>query len=163
MKTPTIFLSVILLTIASCSNSGRPGLSDKELLSLETPERPDMGQNINRLDSIPAGVKYTEERGVDAAAPPVTLDLHSQNLESKNFNPADYYSKVSYVKIKHPLSESGGKFTRSQGISFGSGNMGQPIAKLSDKYIFVNDFLTGLFCYDAQGNFLDTIVVSTYF
>jgi hypothetical protein len=161
MKT-IIFTFVILLTLVACNNSGRPGLQDKELLALETPENPDTRQNINFSDSIPSGVKYTEERGVDAAAPPEILVLHSQNLETKNFNPADYYSKVSYVKIKHPLAESGGKFAGTQGISFGSTKMITPLVKFSDKYIFVNDFRLGLFCYDAQGNFLDTIVGSSY-
>ena len=163
MRTKTIFLFIIILTVASCSNSRRPGLSDKELLALETPERPATGtQGINFLDSIPAGVKYSEERGVDATAPPVTLNLHSQNLESKHFNPTDYYSTVSFVKIKHPMAESGGTFKHTQGISFGSNSVVNPLVKLSDKYIFVNDFRLGLFCYDAQGNFLDTIVESSY-
>jgi uncharacterized protein YcfL len=85
----TIFISVILLTLAACNNSRRPGLSDKELLTLETSERSDQALGINFSDSIPSGVKYTEERGVDAAAPPEKLVLHSQNLETKKFNPAD--------------------------------------------------------------------------
>ena len=158
-----LFVSILLLTLAACTNSSRPGLSDKQLLSLESPERDDTERIVNFSDTIPAGVKYSEERAIDNNTPPVTLDLHSLNIESRNFDPADYYSKVSYIKIKHPFAESGGKFVYTWGISFGSfGRGGMSIVKLSDKYIFVNDFLLGLFCYDAQGNFLDTIAESSF-
>jgi len=152
----TQFTFVIVLTLAACTNSSHPGLSDKQLLSLETSERDETEHVVNFSDTIPAGVKYSEEaRAIDVAAPPVTLDLHSQNIESKKLDPADYYSKVSFVKIKHPRAEVGGKFTNTRGISLLSN---QNLVQLSDKYIFLSDLRLGLFCYDAQGNFLDTIV-----
>ena len=159
----------ILFLIAACGNSRRPGLSDKELFAQrkvetlqETEEQePDFSGMEDYI--VPAGIKYRESRTVDPAHPPVLLDIANRNLNIKKFNLSDYYSKVRYIKMKHPLPTKEGNFlfdakykiSYENGMTSGSG--------LNSQFSFYNDSIVagdaffGYHSYDYEGNFLHTV------
>ena len=163
----SVFL--LSLVIAACGNSRRPGLSDKELFAKrkvetlqETEEQePDFSDMEDKV--VPAGIKYRESRAVDPAHPPVVLDIANRNLNIRKFNLSDYYAKVRYVKIKHPLPVKEGNFlfdakyqiSYENGMSSGSG--------LNSQFSFYNDSIVagdvffGYHSYDNDGKFLHTV------
>ncbi|MDR0697641.1 MAG: DUF4933 domain-containing protein [Tannerella sp.] len=111
------------------------------------------------------GIRYNEVRKINSSAPPVKLNL-AQRPEEKEFNLADYYSKVKYVKLKHPFAEQKKGFLgnaqceisyEERGGTFISG-MNSDIYFTAGNMI-AGDFIFGYHCYDREGNFIYTIAV----
>ena len=185
---------LVLFLVASCSRNKRSGSSDQESFTqqetadmlLETAdtlqETADTLQQQALIDFdtetyvIPPGIKYTESREVDVANPPVVLDIANRNLQIKKFDLSDYYTQVRYIKLKHPESESGGKFffdtsgymefekgiihTGIVGLFFHRGSSGiayNSLFRFTNDYIIAGDAFFGIHCYDKQGIFLYTI------
>ena len=151
---------VMFLIVAACGRNRQPGLSDKELFGQQ---KYDM-----EIYFVSPGIKYKESRTVDPANPPVVFDIANRKLNIRKFNLSDYYSKVRYVKLKHPKSETKGTFLldiRRSNVSSMNEKvwrhrdfiMGRSVFKFTDDYIVAGDACFGLHCYDKEGNFLYTI------
>jgi len=110
------------------------------------------------------------------ANPPVVIDISNRNLQFKKFDLSDYYTQVRYIKLKHPKSESGGRFffdtsgymefeksiihTGIIDLFFHRGSSGfayNSLFRFTNDYIIAGDAFFGIHCYDKQGNFLYTI------
>ena len=151
---------LIFIIIAACGNNRRPGLSDKDLFAQR--EVSDM-----EIFVVAPGIKYTESRAVDPAQPPVVIDIANRKLNIRKFNLSDYYTKVRYIKLKHPKSATKGTFLLDYRTSYISAMgkewerrdfiMGRSIFKFTDDYIVAGDACFGLHCYDKEGKFLYTI------
>ena len=165
MKIKVFFYLVIFLTMAACGHNKRPGLSDKELFVLKAPDT--LRQETVELNEEtyvpPPGIKYNESRAIDPANPPVVLDIANRKLNIKKFDLSDYYTKVRYIKLKHPMPPKEGNFlfdanyyvTYERGAMSASGQNSK--FQFSDDYIIAGDNYFGLHCYDKEGNFLYTI------
>ena len=160
-----ILFCLALLSLFSCRNRN-PNLSDKQLLALIN----DTTQRVvfDADDASSAGVKFTEIRSVDPANPPVLLNIANRNLNIKKFNLSDYYTKVRYVKLKHPKLTKESNFlldVRRSNVSLMDEKvwrrrdfiMGRSVFKFTDDYIIAGDACFGLHCYDKEGKFLYTI------
>ncbi|MFV0417490.1 MAG: DUF4933 domain-containing protein [Dysgonomonas sp.] len=158
---PLLFIAVIIL---ACSGNRKQGLTDEP--QTEEAKTTTIYESEEVMDSIiPApGVKYKGSRAVDVSNPPLKLNLANQSKEDKSLDVADYYSKVKYVKLKHPLpSEQGGflgdanmHMYYEQGSSSGRGiNSNVYLAK--DK-IIAGDRYFGYHCYDKDGTFEYSII-----
>jgi len=169
MKTQLFFYLSVFLLATACGKSKGPGLSDKELFAQkETPDTkqkskketvsPDTGTYV-----VPAGIKYTESRAVDPANPPVVFDIANRKLNIKKFNLSDYYTKVRFIKIKHPMPANEGNFLFDADyyISFENGAISG--FGLSSRFNFMKDSIIagdvyfGYYSYDYEGKFLHTI------
>ena len=161
---------MILLIVAACGKSKRPGLSDSELfaqketadtLRQQTPKDSDAETYV-----VPPGIKYVESRAIEPANPPVVLDIANRKLNIKKFNLSDYYTKVRYIKIKHPMPPAEGNFLFDAYASVYSPtheswrrvqSIFRSQIKFTNDYIVAGDGCFGLHCYDNEGKFLYTI------
>jgi hypothetical protein len=111
------------------------------------------------------GVRYTEVRKINPSAPPVRLNM-AQDAEKKELKLTDYYSKVKYVKLKHPFAGQNRHFldnTQCE-ILFEDGGGSLITGAYSSVYltadnIVAGDYIFGYHCYDREGNFIYTIAV----
>ena len=157
---------LIFLITTACGKNRRPGLSDKDLFSQQA-TADTLQQTLADFDAetytVPPGIKYTESRAVDPANPPVMIDIANRNLNIKKFDLSDYYSKVRYIKLKHPMPAEEGNFlfdanyhvSLEQGSRSGSGLSSQ-FSFFKDS-IIAGDHFFGFHTYDYEGNFLHTI------
>jgi hypothetical protein len=80
---------------------------------------------------------------------------------------SDYYTQVRYIKLKHPMSETGGNFIVNARSGFGLRSDNRirsrmfflefslySLFKFTDEYIIAGDAFSGLYCYDKEGKFL---------
>jgi len=167
-----IFL-IILVVATACGNSRRPGLSDKDLFAqrkVETVQEPEeQAPDFSDMETyvVTHGIKYKESRAVDPAHPPVVINIANRNLNIRKFNMSDYYSKIRYVKLKHPKSETEGNIifdfdvhysiSMNKNLQRMSGIITVPQFNFTDDYIIAGDLGSGLYCYDMEGKFLFTI------
>jgi len=151
--------------MVACGKNKRPGLSDKELFNLKT-TTDTIRQERELIDSVavesytpPSGIKYVESRAIDPANPPVLLDLANRKLNIRKFDLSDYYTKVRYIKLKHPMLPSEGNFLFDANYDTG-GTSGRGLSSgfsfLKDS-IIAGDVYFGYHSYDNEGNFLNTI------
>ena len=168
MKT-RFFLYLTLLTSAIVGCSG----PKKQTLG---PEVENTTKNVVikasvSLDSIipNPGVRHKEERIINSSAPPVKLNL-VEKMEEKEIKLSDYYSKVKYIKLKHPFAEQGKSFLGNtlSNIRFeeGGNRLGAGINSLvyiTPENIIAGDPYFGYHCYDLEGNFIYTIAVMEQF
>jgi len=166
IKTLNFIFLLIFLIITACGKSKRPGLSDSELFAQkETADtvRQTSKDSITEDYVVPPGIKYAESRAIDLANPPVVLDIANRKLNIRKFNLSDYYTKVRYIKIKHPMPPAEGNFlfdvdyyvTMKQGAMSGSGLSSRFSFKKDS--IIAGDVFFGYYSYDNEGNFLHTI------
>ena len=169
MKTQLFFYLSVFLLAAACGKSKGPGLSDKELFTQkETTDKTQQSkQETVSLDTgtylVPPGIKYTESRAVDPANPPVVIDIANRKLNIKKFNMSDYYTKVRFIKIKHPMPANEGNFLfdADYHISFENGAISG--SGLCSRFSFMKDSIVagdvyfGYYSYDYEGKFLHTI------
>jgi len=173
-KTINLFCLMIFLFVAACGKNKRPGLSDKELFAQKATTET-LQQELVDFDAesyvVPPGIKYTESRAVDPANPPVVLDIANRKLNIRKFDLSDYYTKVRYIKLKHPMPPKEGNFIFGLGgrIISMSGECHINIAsafysqfEFADDYIIAGDACFGLHCYDKEGKFLYTIESNEY-
>ena len=166
MRTRLLLYPLVFILIMACGKSKRPGLSDKELFAQkETTDT--LKQSINDSDTatyvVPPGIKFKESRAIDPANPPVVLDIANRKLNIRKFNLGDYYSKVRYIKLKHPMPASEGNFlldasyyaTMKNGAMSGSGLCSTFNFKKDS--IIAGDRFFGFYSYDNEGNFLHTL------
>jgi len=158
IKTASYLCLVISLATFACGKSKRPGLSDKELFTqketTDTVRQAPKDSTIEETYIVPPGIKYKESRAVDPANPPVVLDLANRKLNIRKFNLGDYYTKVRYIKLKHPMPPAEGNFlfdadylcTWETGAMSGNG--------LCPKFNFMKDSIV------AGDVFLDFIVMT---
>ena len=165
-----LFITVFLSIALSCGKNRKPVLSDKELFAQK--ETTDTVRQMTSVSDtgtyvvpvVPPGIKYQESRSIDPEYPPVNFNIANRKLNIKKFNLADYYTKVRFVKLKHPMQASEGNFlfdTNCQ-IDFekGGGIRGpwlNSFFKLTDDYIIAGDIAFGIHCYNKEGKFLYTI------
>lgn len=163
-------INILLIAVIVMFLSGCGGGSKKQSLAPEKPEEEieEAGSVTNAelvLDTIipKPGIKYKELRTINSSKPPVVLNLSKNDYEEKDIDLADYYSKVKFVKLKHPLSPEKGGFlgearysiTYDRGAMSGSGLSSS--IYLSEKNIIAGDTYFGFHCYDMEGKFLYTI------
>ena len=171
---------LIFLNVSSCGRNRRPGLSDKELFAQNNveklqPSEPEPDFSDMETYVVPSGIKYKGSRAVDPANPPVVLNIANRNLNIRKFNLGDYYTKVRYINLKHPMSASKGFFNLDAiGVQFADGGVNNTrLQRLNFKYssqfqftndcIIAGDMWYGLHCYDNEGNFLNTIETNDYY
>jgi len=167
MKTQLLFYLMIFLILSACGKNRRPGLSDKELFTQKvTTDTLQQAPNdsVEETYVVPPGIKYAESRAIDPANPPVVLDIANRKLNIKKFNLGDYYNKVRYVKLKHPMPPSEGNFLFDADYYYeGSGLGGVSGRGLSSHFVFAKDSIIagdvffGYYSYDYDGKFLHTI------
>ena len=166
MKIRIVFYLLIFLLLTACGKSRRPGLSDKELFAQK--ETTDTLQQASKdSDSetymVPPGIKYKESRAIDSANPPVVIDIANRKLNIKKFNLADYYTKVRYIKLKHPMPAEEGNFLFDANwyVSYDRGaSSGRGLCSNFYFYkdsIIAGDVFFGYYSYDNEGNFLHTV------
>jgi len=163
-----IFLLIFLIVIA-CGKNKRPGLSDKELFTqketTDTVRQTPKDSIVEEESVVPPGIKYAESRAIDPANPPVVLDIANRKLNIKKFNLSDYYTKVRYIKIKHPMPPAEGNFlfdadydiTTENGSMSGSGLCS--MFNFKKDSIIAGDRFFGFYSYDNEGNFLHTLKI----
>jgi hypothetical protein len=161
----------VLILIVLCAGCG--GNAKKQTLPPEA-EADDAGKltvNVTYetevvMDTVipREGIRYGEVRKTNPSTPPVRLDLTQQRPEEKEFRPADYYSKVKYVKLKHPFAEQNKGFLGNArcNILYESGGSASisgmnSAVYLTDGNLIAGDPFFGYHCYDREGNFLYTI------
>jgi len=152
----TIFAIAILL--AGCNQQS------KKLQRLEAEVKVEIADVLNKdinnaaiMDEVTPshGFKYTETRKPNADAPPVVINF-ANSRDVEGFDLADYYSKVSYVKLKHP--NSNGRFLYNTSINVPGGyTMRSSDVYLTPNNIVAGDRYMGFHCYDPSGNFKYTI------
>jgi len=163
IKTLNFIFLLIFLIIAACGKNRRPGLSDTELFAQkETADtlRQTPKDSIVEADSVvPPGIKYVESRAIDPANPPVVLDIANQKLNIRKFNLSDYYTKVRYIKLKHPMPSAEGNFLFDADYTTGSmsGTGVSSLFYLMKDSIIAGDVFFGYYSYDNEGKFLHTI------
>ena len=157
---------LFFLLLPACGKNRKPGLSDKELFA-QQPTTDTLKQAHTDFDPetyiVPPGAKYIESRAIDPANPPVMIDIANRNLNIKKFDLSDYYTKVRYIKLKHPMPAEEGNFlfdakydvSLKQGAMSGSG-LSSKFSFLKDS-IIAGDYFFGFHSYDYEGNFLHTI------
>ncbi|MDR2956195.1 MAG: DUF4933 domain-containing protein [Prevotella sp.] len=158
MKKATIVLLVISF-LFSCGGKKKQGLAEEALE--EKKEIIAITDSEEIMDTvIPAkGVKYKGSRTIDNSNPPVKLNLAGTGKEDKSLDVANYYTKVRYTKLKHPLpAEQGGFLGEAsisvyyeQGMSM-SGGVNSSIFVTDEKIIAGDDYF-GFHCYDKEGKF----------
>lgn len=166
MMKKTLLLLFMAGMIISCSGGKKQGLEDKPKAESEENTLRKVYESEEVMDTvIPAkGVKYKGTRKVDAANPPIKLNLARTDKENKNLDVADFYSKARYVKLKHPLpSEEGGflgdafvSITLDRGAHM-MGGINSNIFLSKDKIIAGDDFF-GYYCYNKDGKFESVII-----
>ena len=161
---------LVLLTITTCRNNRKPWLSDDDLFArqnVDAMQESEQVPDFSDMESyvIPPGIKYKESRAVDPAQPPIVIDIANRKLIIRKFNLSDYYTKVRYVKLKHPMPATEGNFLVDK-IARYSMPVNEKLHgeisvisqfKFTDDYIIAGDLSSGLFCYDKEGTFLFTI------
>ena len=136
--------------------------SNTKKLRLEVIEKQEIVSEINKdLDKsvtmdtlIRQGVKYTEHRSVDRENPAVTLNFPYDKMPVKNFDLANYYSQIQYIKIKYPYPE--GCFL-NEAVLNNTGEKLNSQVYLTSNNIIAGDYYMGFHCYDLSGNFMYTI------
>ena len=154
------YIILILLVIVSCGNS-RP----KQQVDTSQ-ETNDKNLDFSDLEAyiIPQGIKYTESRAIDPAKPPIVIDIANRKLNIKKFDISDYYTKVRFIKLKHPKSATEGNFLFDAIIRIIENNVRRGSLsginsqfRFTDDYIIAGDNYYGLHCYNKEGNFLYTL------
>jgi len=155
------------LLLPACGKNRNPGLSDKELFAQQSTTdtlKQALADFYPETYIVPQGIKYEESRAVDPANPPVVIDIANRNLNIKKFDLSDYYTRVRYIKLKHPMSAAEGNFLFGAYVE-GQGMMN---SNFNSQFIFTNDYIVagdilfGLHCYDKEGNFLYTLESNDY-
>jgi hypothetical protein len=121
-------------------------------------------QSALSLDTIipDPGVKYKESRKINPQEPPVVLDFTSLSA-TKEFDAADYFSTVKYVKLKYPYPEKG-NFLMDATIFVAFERGGYLINEFNSSVFFsaeniiAGDIYMGFHCYDLSGNYQYTVV-----
>ena len=109
-----------------------------------------------------SGVKYREDRSVDAKQPPVSLDFSKENHPEAALDISKHASSVQFLTLRHPQSDSLG-FHRNQAL-FINEQQGASMSNYSSTVYptglgyLVSDLFSGLHLFDADGAFLETIV-----
>lgn len=139
MKIHLMLICVGILTIPGCSRQKKQSL---ESIDNEDTVEEYAGDTL----SNEKGIRYTQSRAIDRNNPPLVLDI-SGKCEIKDLNLSDYYSKVKYVKLKHPETDSGKQFLINKEGMFFISNVFTSInlelsVKITDNYILVGDAYT---------------------
>jgi len=164
-----LFITVFLSIALSCGKNRKPVLSDKELFAQK--ETTDTVRQMTSVSDtgtyvvpvVPPGIKYQESRSIDPEFPPVNFDISNRKLNIKKFNLANYYTKVRFVKLKHPMLASEGNFLfdANYRVTYDGGSMSG--SGLSSRFSFMKDSIIagdvffGYYSYDNEGNFLHTV------
>ncbi len=167
----TRHLSLIVtchLSLISCSGRN-PNLSENQLLTLtndsvqivaETPPAalPDTSY------VPPVGVKFTENRSVDPASPPVILKVSLQTGAKQPLKLSQFGSSVEYITLKLPdekdffLSETSIQINSDNRVrSHGSSTQ---VNKVGD-YFVTSDEL-GIRLFDSKGAFVHNLLLSEF-
>lgn len=157
-----IYLLCIGLLI-SCSGKRKQTLEDAEIQ--KKAELNAIFETEEVLDTIiPAkGIKYRGVRGVDPENPPMIIDLASQ-IETKELDLAQFYTKVKFIKLKHPLDPLDGSFLGDANVTVSSGSWTSSSRGVNsriyftDNYIIAGDSYFGYHCYTKDGKLSHTIV-----
>lgn len=158
-KAFAVFASSLILLLASCGG-GKKQASETTGPAV-SPDVPVAGQPvIIDTNHLNAGVRYTEERNIDTANPPVVMDF-TQKLTEQPFDLAHYFTKATCVTLKHPLPPKEGGFLCNATIciKYDQGaNMGGGIStriQVKEPYILTSDIF-GTLLYDQTGNLIDS-------
>ncbi len=162
MKTKTIAILLLCMAVAlSACKEKKQTLSDSEKEEVKLEELYATELTLDTIIPNP-GIKYPEKRGVDPKNLPKVINL-ANPTENKELDLNQFYSKVEYIKVKHPLNEQGIAFLGNstyqvyyeQGAAMGSGANSR-VFPTEDK-IIVGDNFFGYHCFDRQGNYIYTI------
>jgi len=146
----TLSLITCHLTLFSCTGNS-PNLSEKKLQALmnDVTLKPAETPTFTLPDSnyVPqAGVKYSEIRAIDPAAPPIVIDISGNLNNKKVFKLSDFASSVTYIRLPPPPDT---KFSSITDIA------------TDDERIFISA-REGLFCYSADGTYRYTMIKNQF-
>ena len=155
---------LFLIIITACGNSSSQQKTDA--LQETEDKKPD-----SDLEAyvVPPGIKFAESRVVDSTNPPIMIDIANRKLNIKKFDISDYYTKIRYVKLKHPKPPTEGNYLldatlkirpESGGMTTYSGF--NSLFKITDDYIISGDVYYGIHCYNKIGIFLYTIEANDF-
>lgn len=163
-----IFLiSFTLISILTCCSK-----SKKQTLDIERVQEEKSRSEIVDFSSgdIFQGEKKNEIRRVEPANPPVILDI-SGKIESKQLHINSFYKNSYFIKLKHPRSNEGKDFKINSNRY--SSEKSSPLAMtilaagvprvtflsvvIYKTWILVGS-LSGLFCYNKDGEYLYTLL-----
>ncbi|MDR1092120.1 MAG: hypothetical protein LBL79_13690, partial [Prevotella sp.] len=161
MKKITFLLCIIFLLV-SCGGKKKQTLEDADIQ--KKAELNAIFETEEVLDTIiPAkGIKYKGTRSIDPANLPVIIDLASSK-ESRDLDLAQFYSKVKYVKLKHPLDPANGGFLGDANVTVSSDNWASSSRGVNSRvyftgnHIIAGDSYFGYHCYTKDGKFSHTI------
>ena len=168
MKTKNILYTILITSvIVGCSGPKKQVLGSKEEVEAEIPSIKLNYETVLVMDTVipkNPGIKDKEVRKINPSNPPVKLNLVAKP-EEKELKLSDFYSKVKYIKLKHPLTDQGKAFLGNVNLSIkyeqgsSSGRGYNSSVFLTSKNIIAGDNYFGYHCYDQDGNFIYTIAV----
>lgn len=163
---------VCTLTFISCGKSKKQSLAveneEKAVIIAPKDSLQESKVVYNSAKAQPALQKQSSgigKREINSSSPPVKLNLLKEDTEAKGIDLADYYKKVRYVKLKHPLSSRQGIFLANTTIEVNFGNsmafdyIGNPQVFFSDQDIIAGDRYLGYHVYDLSGKFSYTLAL----
>lgn len=163
MKRIYYILGIISCTFLACGGGKKQTLEaekkpDEKGATIEIPS-----QLVADTVRPKADIKYQEIRRVDAANPPINLDLDKVQ-ERKAIDMADYYSSVKYVMIDFPhksefpcfLGDALYSIRRENMAWSGSGLNSE--ALLAKGSIIAGDQYLGYYQYDENGKYVSDVI-----
>lgn len=112
------------------------------------------------------GERKPEIRRTDPSHPPVVLDI-SGNIPVKALDLASYYPSARSLKLRHPKEKEGIRFIIPEGMVMWRIVKGVPSPTLNEITVCNNRILvgnlSGLFCFDKDGNYLHTLLETKEF
>ena len=120
---------------------------------------------IITADSHSAGVRYIENRAIDTANPPLSIDFSKENYDETSFDISKYTSSVEYLIFSHPHGDSA-LFFKGQTLSIvapnsmSTSNYSVSVRSTATGY-FINDLFSGLHMYDNDGKFVESVITNT--
>lgn len=165
-KKKFIMLVTLISVLICCSNSKKQTLDPEKIQKEKT-----QSEIVDFSSSnIFQGEKRNEVRRTDPTNPPVVLDV-SGKIESKQLKINSFYKNSYFIKLKHPQSNEGKNFKIiSNRYSAGKSSpstltiltAGVPRVTFLSVVVYKNWILvgglSGLFCYNKDGEYLYTLL-----
>lgn len=164
-----MLFTIFLCAIMSCNKVKKKALEIKEEEIAAIVPRDSIQESIvvynsakTTLDTVTKSAPIIGKRGINTKKPPIKLSLDREDLEVKDIDLADYYSKVSYIKLSYP-SESGTFLSNASIVDDGGDgrvNISNGVSSwvsLSNDLIIAGDNYFGFHVFDLSGKFMYTL------
>jgi hypothetical protein len=146
-----LFISILLLIINFSCHRNKLKTDQKKLSSeIFIQEKENNATNISNSGSkqSKAGIRFAENRFIEADSPPVVIDIAGSWQNTKNLKLSDIASGIKYIKME-PVPDS----TFSNVLKF--------------KYFLMNNYIVavnflGINLYSKEGKFIRTIIKNQF-